>query len=252
MPLAMAVAREALPAERAPAVIGVLSVTTVAGVGLGYPLTGLVAEHSVGARRLLVRRRLRRAHPGARRAGAARTSPPGGARFDVARRRPARARGRRPRARRSRRPSRWGWTSARLLGARGRSRSRCWRSGSGTSGAPPHPLVDLSLLRSRLVLTADVIALFAGVGMYLLMSMVTRFVQTPRRAGYGFGASVVVAGLVLLPLLGRAASPPAGVAPLVARRLRPDAVLPVGCAGLPRRDAAVRPAARRPVAGVRW
>ncbi|MDP9434908.1 MAG: MFS transporter, partial [Actinomycetota bacterium] len=43
-PLAMAVAREALPPDRARSAVAMLSVTTVAGVGIGYPLTGLVTD----------------------------------------------------------------------------------------------------------------------------------------------------------------------------------------------------------------
>jgi MFS family permease len=55
------------------------------------------------------------------------------------------------------------------------------------------------MLRHPTVLTADTTALLAGVGMYLLISLVTRFVQTPLSSGYGLGASVFVAGLVLVP-----------------------------------------------------
>jgi len=43
-PLAIATARDALPAERARPAVALLSITTVAGVGLGYPLTGIIAQ----------------------------------------------------------------------------------------------------------------------------------------------------------------------------------------------------------------
>src|SRR3954454_467436 len=43
-PLAIATAREALAGERSRSTIAALSLTVVAGVGLGYPLAGLVAE----------------------------------------------------------------------------------------------------------------------------------------------------------------------------------------------------------------
>jgi MFS family permease len=39
-PLAMSVARDALPPERARPAVAMLSITTAAGVGLGYPITG--------------------------------------------------------------------------------------------------------------------------------------------------------------------------------------------------------------------
>jgi MFS family permease len=76
------------------------------------------------------------------------------------------------------------------------------------------------------VRTADATVLLGGIGMYLLMAMVSRFVQTPTSAGYGFGASVVVAGLVLTPfsLLGFVAG---RVLPGLARRIGSRAVLPV-------------------------
>ncbi|MET1084818.1 MAG: MFS transporter, partial [Burkholderiales bacterium] len=44
MPLTMAAARAHLPESRSPRVIAALSVAGAAGVGLGYPITGLVAE----------------------------------------------------------------------------------------------------------------------------------------------------------------------------------------------------------------
>ena len=63
------------------------------------------------------------------------------------------------------------------------------------------------MLRLRTVFTADVTVLLTGVGFYLLVSLMTRFVQTPLSSGYGLGASTTVAGLVLLPF-SVAASPP--------------------------------------------
>jgi MFS family permease len=91
-----------------------------------------------------------------------------------------------------------------------------------------HPLVDLRLVKDRTVLTADVTGLLAGLGMYVMMSMVIRYVQTPPGTGYGFGSSVVVAGLVLLPfsLLSVTAS---RLAPAVGHRFGQRAVLPLGC-----------------------
>ncbi|MER7794173.1 hypothetical protein [Streptomyces sp. NPDC097640] len=61
------------------------------------------------------------------------------------------------------------------------------------------PLVDLALLRNPAVAGANVVMLLGGVGMYLLLTLVTRYVQTPRSAGYGLGVDVFVAGLVLVP-----------------------------------------------------
>ncbi len=61
------------------------------------------------------------------------------------------------------------------------------------------PLVDVKLLRLRAVFGANLAMLVGGVGMYLLLTLLTRYSQTPETAGYGFGLSTFVAGLVLVP-----------------------------------------------------
>ncbi|MFT4124858.1 MAG: MFS transporter [Gordonia sp. (in: high G+C Gram-positive bacteria)] len=72
----------------------------------------------------------------------------------------------------------------------------------------PTPLVDLRLLVAGGVLRANVAMFVAGVGMYLLFSLLTRYVQTPADVGasvatgdvgYGFGFSGVLAGAALIP-----------------------------------------------------
>jgi predicted MFS family arabinose efflux permease len=61
------------------------------------------------------------------------------------------------------------------------------------------PLVDIRLLRHPAVASANLVMLTGGVGMYLLFSLITRYVQTPSSAGYGFGLDTFQAGLVLVP-----------------------------------------------------
>jgi MFS family permease len=51
-----------------------------------------------------------------------------------------------------------------------------------------------------MVLTADLSGLIISLTMYLFLPIVVEFVQVPRSLGYGFGASVVVSGCVLIPL----------------------------------------------------
>lgn len=63
----------------------------------------------------------------------------------------------------------------------------------------PAPLVDLRLLVAGGILRANAAMLTAGIGMYLLFSLLTRYVQTPADAGYGFGLSGVLAGAALIP-----------------------------------------------------
>jgi hypothetical protein len=62
------------------------------------------------------------------------------------------------------------------------------------------PLVDLRQVRNRSVLTADASGFLISVALYLLVPIIVEFVQIPRSAGYGFAASLVVSGLVLVPL----------------------------------------------------
>ncbi|MFD0823220.1 MFS transporter, partial [Micromonospora zhanjiangensis] len=197
VPLVIAVAREHLPADRAGGTIAALSVVTVTGVGLGYPVTGLITDH-LGLRAgfwfgagisaaALVLAWLVVPSPGAtarRRFDVLGTVALGCALVMAL---IGLGQG-----------ERWGWSSPPVLGLLAgaailfplwvRRELRC-----------PYPLVDLRLLRDRTVLTADLATLLAGVGVYLLMSLVIRFVQTPPATGYGFGASVVLAGLVLTP-----------------------------------------------------
>jgi MFS family permease len=50
------------------------------------------------------------------------------------------------------------------------------------------------------VLTADASGFLISVALYLLLPIIVVFVQIPRSAGYGFDTSLVVSGLVLVPL----------------------------------------------------
>lgn len=226
-PLAIATARDALPPERSRPAVAMLSVTTVAGVGLGYPVTGVIAQSlglhagywfgaGVSAAALVAAALV--LPPSPERA-APRLDVPGALLLGGALAGLLLALSE---------AELWGWSSGRLLGLAGIS-ALLLGSWIVHELRTAHPLVDLRLLGSRTVLTADLAALVAGVGMYLLVSLVTRFVQTPRDAGYGFGASVAVTGLVLLPfsLAGAAAG---RIVPAPARRAGPALVLPVGFA----------------------
>jgi predicted MFS family arabinose efflux permease len=62
-----------------------------------------------------------------------------------------------------------------------------------------NPLVDVRLLRHPSVAVANLVMLTGGVGMYLLLSLITRYVQTPASTGYGFGLNTFQAGFVLVP-----------------------------------------------------
>ncbi|MEU1686479.1 MFS transporter [Micromonospora sp. NPDC005707] len=61
------------------------------------------------------------------------------------------------------------------------------------------PLVDVRAMRHPTVAGANIAMFVAGIGMYLLLTLITRYAQTPHSAGYGFGLTTFVAGLVLVP-----------------------------------------------------
>ena len=62
------------------------------------------------------------------------------------------------------------------------------------------PLIDMTMMRARPVWTNNLVAFLFGMGMYSAIAFLPEFLQTPRSQGYGFGASVIVSGLYLLPL----------------------------------------------------
>ena len=198
LPVNMAIARRHLPFTKAARAIAILSVSTAIGVGLGYPLTGLIAQvfnfraaYWFGA--IVVVSAL---------VCAAVVLPP---RSDVP---PLRfdgigavmlgfavigvsvflSEG-----------GNWGWTSTRTIGVV----AVCLLLVAGWVVHElrfDRPLVDLRHLRNRSVLTADITGFLMSVSMYLIIPIVVEFVQLPTSLGFGFGASIAVSGLVLVPL----------------------------------------------------
>ena len=225
LPLVMGVARDHLPAEQARSVLGTLSVTAVVGIGLGYPLTGVIAEHldyrvafwlaaALGLIALVLsalvvptsmhRRSERFDFWGALLLGLGLA----GLLVSISE------------------GERWGWSSARLgvLAATSVLVLAVW---TWQQLRVRQPLIDLRLMRNRTVLTANFAGVIAGVGMYILMSMIIRFVETPASTGYGLGASVLVGSLVLLPL-SVASYFSSKLATYLGRWLSPGKILPLG------------------------
>ena len=79
------------------------------------------------------------------------------------------------------------------------ARSSSWPAGWSWESRTPSPLVDLRLARGRVAGTAHVAALLVGLANYLLLASIPILAQAPAGAGAGFGTSIVVAGLILLP-----------------------------------------------------
>ena len=223
-PLAMATAREALHGERSRSTIAALSITVVAGMGLGYPLAGLVAElggvhaafwtgAAVSFAALLTSAAvipaslITSSRPldvlGALLLGAGLA----GGLFGLGE------------------AEAWGWTSPGPWILIGGSVLLliCWALWELRT---PFPLVDLRLARGRVAATAHSAVLLVGLSNYLLIASVPVLAQAPPADGAGFGTSIVVAGLALLPF--SAASVLAGrLARLLADRAGPHVVLPV-------------------------
>jgi MFS family permease len=78
----------------------------------------------------------------------------------------------------------------------------------------PHPLIDLRLVSKREIAGVNGAAFAMAMGMFMALTLVSRLAQTPTSTGYGLGASLSMAGLLLLPIsVGSIASQP------IARRL---------------------------------
>jgi len=195
-PVAIAVARDALTGARSRSTIAALSVTVVTGVGFGYPTAGLIAELG-----------------GVRAAFWAGAGISGLALLAAAAVLPGS----------DARPRRLDVTGAVLLGAGlaglllalgeaetwgGRS-PVLWLLSAGAvvvlvcwawwEARTPSPLVDLRLARGRTAATAHVAALLVGLANYLLLAAIPILAQAPAAHGAGFGTSIVVGGLILLP-----------------------------------------------------
>lgn len=198
-PLAMATARAELPRARAAPMIALLSVSSAAGLGAGYPVSGLLAGTwglagaywlgaiVSGAALACVAAVIPR---GAAEAGSSRLDWAGVALLALAlvTALVAVADG-----------TQWGWGSPAIISllAAGAALFAVWAMQQLRAECP---LVQLRLLRHPSVLSGDACALVLGVAMYMVLSGVTEFVQSPHSAGFGFSASTAVAGLVLIPL----------------------------------------------------
>ncbi|WP_306215033.1 MFS transporter [Actinoplanes sp. RD1] len=61
------------------------------------------------------------------------------------------------------------------------------------------PLVDVRALSRRPIVMTNIVSVIYGFAVFGSFLSTAPFVQAPRETGYGFGASVITAGLVLLP-----------------------------------------------------
>ncbi len=92
----------------------------------------------------------------------------------------------------------WGWGSPKVLALVGMSvvLFGLWVASEARSD---HPLVDMRMMRIPAVWWTNIAAFVFGVGMYSSIVLIPPFLQTPPRAGYGFGVSPTVSGLYMVP-----------------------------------------------------
>lgn len=230
IPLTIALAREHVAESRRADAITTLSITAAIGTGLGFPITGLIAEwldyraafwfgalFSCAAV-LTVLLVAPRGTPSSRRV---RIDVPGAAlcAIGLGALLLAIARG-----------SSWGWTSPEVigLGAGGLLTLAAWAL---VERRTREPLVDLALVTHPAVAAANIIGLMMTTAMFSGLVLVSLLAQTPESTGYGFGASVLTAGLLLVPFaFGSIASQT--LLRLAGRRLAIRSVLLLGAAGV--------------------
>ncbi|WP_280399211.1 MFS transporter [Nocardia carnea] len=93
----------------------------------------------------------------------------------------------------------WGWASVPTLGL---------LMAAGVFGicfvsaelASTEPLLDLRLIGSRALAATNIATVVISVGMFAAVTLIPQFVQTPPRAGYGFGATAGETGLFMVPM----------------------------------------------------
>ena len=198
LPLAIAVIRDELPREKVTGAVSLVSASLGVGSGLGLVATGWVMEHwtyqtvfmmglVVGALALMAVLVAIKHDPVEDRTG---SMDPLGTTLLA------------------------GWLSALLLAL---SEGETWGWGSASiialfAGAAvglvlwvfvelrtKHPLVDVRVLARPAVAVPNVAGFCVGFVMYASFTMLSDFTQTPSLVGYGFGASILHSGILLLP-----------------------------------------------------
>lgn len=226
VPLAIAVARDAFRDEELRSSVALLAVSTVAGAGLGYPLTSSVAEHLgisgaywfgallVAFTLLAAWRDIPAVHDGS----TGRIDLPGAFLLSAAMVAILLA---------ISQGEQWGWTSTvvLVLAAGGAAGLVWWLLFTWRS---PRPLVDLRLALRPGLAGPNAVALCAGAGMYGLLTLAVLVVQADGSAGFGLDRGVSAAGLMLLPysVFSVAGSRVAGA---MSARLGSQILLPTGC-----------------------
>ena len=196
-PLSFSIARDEFPADRVAGSIGLMSAILGIGSGLGLVVGGLIDEHlswhwlfwiplpamvlaAVCTWRYIPESQVRSPGRVNWAAAALMTAGMSGLLLAIAQ------------------TTAWGWTDPRTLAllAAGLAVCAVWIVVEVRSG---NPLIDMTMMRVRGVWTANLAAFLLGGGLYAWFLLIPQFAQLPTSTGFGYGASVVAAGLYLLP-----------------------------------------------------
>jgi EmrB/QacA subfamily drug resistance transporter len=196
-PLAFSIVRDELPHERVPGALGLVSSLLGVGAGAGVVLAGIITQHLsyhwlfwfplglIAATTFLTWRYIPESPVKTPaeinyRAAALMTAGMSALLLGITE------------------TSTWGWGSPKTLGllAAGVVIVLAWIREELRSR---EPLVDMRMMAIRGVWTTNLVAFLIGVGLYSAFILLPEYVQEPASTGYGFGASVTVAGLYLLP-----------------------------------------------------
>ena len=94
--------------------------------------------------------------------------------------------------------SEWGWSSARTLGLFAAS-AVLLAAFVALERRIRSPLVDIRATARKPIMLTNIASLMFGFALFASLIGTASYVQAPAQTGYGFGSSIVVAGLCLLP-----------------------------------------------------
>ena len=196
-PLAFGIVRDTFPREKVPGALGIVSAVFGIGGGIGLPLSGVILDHGDVSLIFWVNLVALPAAVAAWRV-VPRTTTTGSARIDWL------GAGLLSVALASillgvSQSGRWGWGSGRTLGsiAAGLVVLVVWVL---VESRVREPLIAMSVLRRPVVAATNLAGLLIGGSMFASFLSIPQFAQAPESTGYGFGASVTVAGLMLVPI----------------------------------------------------
>ncbi|RBY85287.1 MFS transporter [Blastococcus sp. TF02A-26] len=92
----------------------------------------------------------------------------------------------------------WGWGSGTVIGLFVLSAALLAVFGWSQTRVG-NPLVDLTAMRRRPIVLTNLASLLFGFAMFASLIGTASYVQAPEASGYGFGTSIVVGGLAMLP-----------------------------------------------------